>query len=146
MFTGLSRDYPGTVPGLSRPFPEISWEFCLCVSLFLQEKWKHINNLTPTHFRDNPARLFMCIGLFLLRKESQKISHKLFKQPQNFHGCEASILMFPYLKINSAMCKLGACLKKHWICNSHWGQKHYLLNSGRIYVRSSLFAIPFEFP
>ena len=22
------------VPGLSRPFPQISWEFCLCVSLF----------------------------------------------------------------------------------------------------------------
>ena len=63
-FTGLSRDYPGTVPGLSWPFPEISWEFCLCVSLFPQEKGKHINNLTPTHFRDNPAKLFMFIGFF----------------------------------------------------------------------------------
>ena len=38
IFTGLSQDYPGTVPGQSRPFPEISWEFCLCVSLFPQEK------------------------------------------------------------------------------------------------------------
>ena len=58
-FPGLSRDYPGTVPGLSRDCPEISWEFCLCVSLFPQEKGKHINNLTPTHFRDNPAKLFI---------------------------------------------------------------------------------------
>ena len=63
-FKGLSRDYPGTVPGLSRPFPEISWEFCLCVSLFPQEKGKHINNLTPTHFQDNSAKLFMLIGFF----------------------------------------------------------------------------------
>ena len=67
MFTGLSRDYPGIVPGLSRPFPEISWEFCLCVSLFPQEKEKHINNLTPIHFRDNPAKLFMFIGFFAPR-------------------------------------------------------------------------------
>ena len=64
MFTGLSRDYPGTVPGLSRPFPEISWEFRLCVSLFPRKKGKHINNLTPTHFRDNPAKLFMLIDFF----------------------------------------------------------------------------------
>ena len=64
IFTGLSRDYPGTVPGLSRPFPEISWEFCLCVSLFAQENGKHINNLTPTHFQDNRAKLFMFIGFF----------------------------------------------------------------------------------
>ena len=38
IFTGLPQDYPGTVAGQSRPFPEISWEFCLCVSLFPQEK------------------------------------------------------------------------------------------------------------
>ena len=57
---GLYRDCPGTLPA----FPEISWEFCLCVSLFPQEKGKHINNLTPTHFRDNPAKLFMFIGFF----------------------------------------------------------------------------------
>ena len=62
-FTGLSRDYPGTAPGLSRPFPQISWEFCLCVSLFPQEKGKHINNLTSTHFRDNPAKLFILVFL-----------------------------------------------------------------------------------
>ena len=62
IFTGLSRDYPGTVPGPSRPFPEISWELGLCVSLFPQEKGKHINNLTPIHFRDNPAKLFMFFG------------------------------------------------------------------------------------
>ena len=64
MFTGLSRDYPGTVPRLSRPFPKISWEFCLCVSFLPQEKGKHINNLTPTNFRDNPATLFMFIVFF----------------------------------------------------------------------------------
>ena len=34
IFAGLSRDYPGIVPGLSRHFPEISSEFCLYVSLF----------------------------------------------------------------------------------------------------------------
>ena len=77
MFTGLSRDYPGTVPGLCRPFPEISWEFCLCVSLFRQEKGKHINNLTPTHFRDNPAKLFMFIGFFSPRHFLVKKSAKM---------------------------------------------------------------------
>ena len=38
----FSRDCPGIIPGLSRdcprPFPEISWEFCLCVSLFFPGK------------------------------------------------------------------------------------------------------------
>ena len=34
---------------------------------FSQEKGKHINNLTHTHFRDNPAKLFMFIGFFLSR-------------------------------------------------------------------------------
>ena len=73
---GLSRDYPGTVPGLSRPFPEISWELCLCVSLFSQEKGKHINNLTLTHFRDNPAKLFMFIGFFSPPKNSRSTYKK----------------------------------------------------------------------
>ena len=36
----------------------------MCFSLFPPEKGKHINNLTPTHFRDNPAKLFMFIGFF----------------------------------------------------------------------------------
>ena len=58
------QNFHGTVPGLSRPLPEISWEFCLCVSLFPGEKGKHINNLTPTQFRDNPAKLLMFIGFF----------------------------------------------------------------------------------
>ena len=49
MFTELSRDYPGTVPGLSRPFPETSWKFCLCVSLFL-EKGQRLNKLDPHPF------------------------------------------------------------------------------------------------
>ena len=40
-FTGLSQDYPRIVPGLSRHFPEISWQFCLCVSCFAQEKATH---------------------------------------------------------------------------------------------------------
>ena len=65
MFTGLSWDYPGTVPGLSWPFPEISCEFCLCVP----EKGKHINNLTPTHFQDDPAKLFV---------RGPKVEHKRF--------------------------------------------------------------------
>ena len=34
----------------------------MCFPLFPKEKGKHINNLTPTHFRDNPAKLFMFIG------------------------------------------------------------------------------------
>ena len=59
----LSRDCPG--PGT---IPEISWEFCLCVSLFPQGKGKRINNLTPTHFQDNPAKLSMFIGFFLRLK------------------------------------------------------------------------------
>ena len=55
-----SRDYFGTVPGtLPASFPEISWAFCLCVSLSPQQKGKHINNLTTTHFRDNPAKLWV---------------------------------------------------------------------------------------
>ena len=54
---------PGLSRGLSRPFPEISWEFCLCVSLLPQERGKHINNLTPTHFRDNPAKC-LCLLVF----------------------------------------------------------------------------------
>ena len=44
-------------------------------------KGKHINNLTPTHFRDNPAKLFMFIGFFLLpdkfREKGRKISEKV---------------------------------------------------------------------
>ena len=44
------QNFHGIVQGLSRPFPEISWEFCLCVSLLPQEKGEHINNLTPTPF------------------------------------------------------------------------------------------------
>ena len=79
----------GTVPGLSRPFPEISWEFCLCVSLFLfmcfpfsQEKGKHINNLTPTHFRDNPAKLFMFIGFFLPRYKKSVSVHPVHGNPR----------------------------------------------------------------
>ena len=89
------RDYPGTIPGLSRPFPAISWEFCLCVSLFPQEKGKHINKLTPTHFRDNPAKLFMfTIQIFGLQLNSWKIflcnlcnalhAHYIFLFPEDF--------------------------------------------------------------
>ena len=33
-FHGIVRDYPSTIPA----FPEISLEFCLCVSFFPQEK------------------------------------------------------------------------------------------------------------
>ena len=65
------QNCPGIIPGLSRPLPEISWEFCLCVSLFPQEKGKHINTLTPTHFRDNPAKLFMFIGFFAPRTKQE---------------------------------------------------------------------------
>ena len=61
LFHGLSREYPGIVPGLSRHFPEISWEFCFRVSLFAQEKGNTQTNLTPTHSRDNPEKLFMFI-------------------------------------------------------------------------------------
>ena len=50
IFTGLSRDYPGTDPGRSRPFPEISWEFCLCVSLFPHEKRETHEQFDPHPF------------------------------------------------------------------------------------------------
>ena len=86
ILTGLSRDYPGTVPGISRPFPEISWEFCLCVSLSSPEKGIHINNLTPTHFRDNPAKLFMFIGFFFFPDICGPLnlhrSSSLYKKPR----------------------------------------------------------------
>ena len=58
MFRGLSRDYPGTVPACSGDFLGILF---MCFPFF-QEKGKHINKMTPTHFRDNPAKLFMFIG------------------------------------------------------------------------------------
>ena len=35
------QDFHGIVPGLSRHFLEISWEFCLCVSLFPTRKATH---------------------------------------------------------------------------------------------------------
>ena len=54
---GLSRD----CPGLFLRFPG---NFIYVFPFFPKEKGKHINNLTPTHFRDNPAKLFMFIVFF----------------------------------------------------------------------------------
>ena len=58
MFTGLSRDCPGTVPS----FFEIACEFCLCVSFFPQET-QHINKFDPHPFQDTPEK-FMFIVFF----------------------------------------------------------------------------------
>ena len=48
LFMGLSQEYPWIVPGLSRHFPEISWEFCFCVSLFTKKR------ATPKQFDPYP--------------------------------------------------------------------------------------------
>ena len=54
-FTGLSQNYPATVPGLSRHFSEMFREICLCISLFAQEKKSNTwTKLTPIRSRDNP--------------------------------------------------------------------------------------------
>ena len=57
----ISRDCPGIIPGLSRHVRETSWGFCLCVSLFAQEKGNTYRNLSPIHSRDNAENLFMFI-------------------------------------------------------------------------------------
>ena len=53
------------VPGLSRHFPEMSAKFVYVFPFFfLFFHWKtgkHITNLTPTHFQDDPEKLFMFI-------------------------------------------------------------------------------------
>ena len=46
----------------------------MCFPFSQEISGKHINNLTPTHFRDNPARLFMFIGFFSPPKNSRKMS------------------------------------------------------------------------
>ena len=76
--TGLSRDYPGTVSGLSQHFPEISWEFCLCVSCFPPRKRQCINKFDPHRFRDSPEKLFMFSGCFGPRKVENKESSLSF--------------------------------------------------------------------
>ena len=84
-FPGIVRDYLGTVPRLSRHFPEISWEICLCVSLFPQEKATH-----PTHFRDNPEKLCM-YSMFILgaEKAHKNKSHKISENPWTA-GCPSN--------------------------------------------------------
>ena len=46
-FTGTIPDCPGTVPAF---WGEISWEFCLCVSLFVHNKGQHTNKFDPHPF------------------------------------------------------------------------------------------------
>ena len=58
------QNFHGTVPGLSRHFPEISWEFCLCVSCFPKENDKHINKFDPHPF-PGQSRKFVYIYLFV---------------------------------------------------------------------------------
>ena len=56
---GLSLDCPGI-------FPEISREILFVFSLYFQETGNEQTNLTPTHSRDNPEKMFMFISLFVL--------------------------------------------------------------------------------
>ena len=58
MFTGLSRD----CPGLSRQFPQVSWEF---VYVFPFKKGNTSTILTPTRLPDNPEKWCMFIVLFV---------------------------------------------------------------------------------
>ena len=69
-FKGLSRDYPGTVPGLSRHFLEMSWEFCLCVSLFPQEKATHKQIWSPPVLGTIPKSCLCVLVFFSTQRES----------------------------------------------------------------------------
>ena len=75
ILTGLSRDYPGTVPGLSRPFPEISWEFCLCVSLSPGEKGETQKQFDPHPFPGQSREVVYVYWFFLPRTD--KVSRTL---------------------------------------------------------------------
>ena len=61
------QNFHGTVPGLSRPFPEISWEFCLCVSLFPHEKGKTHKQFDPHPFPGQSREVAYVYCFFLPR-------------------------------------------------------------------------------
>ena len=62
-FTGLSQDYPGTVPAFSWDFPGILLKLCLFPCF--PRKRQYINKFDP-HSRDHAETLFMFIGFFPL--------------------------------------------------------------------------------
>ena len=64
MFTGLSRDYPGTVPGLSRPFPEIFLGILFMCFPFSPGKGETHKQFDPHPISGTIPRSCLCLLVF----------------------------------------------------------------------------------
>ena len=70
-----------SIPGQSRHFPEISWELCLCVSFFPQEKATHKQIWTaPIPGTIPKSCLCSLIGFFLARKAPEMRSPRTWNR------------------------------------------------------------------
>ena len=93
------QNFHGIIPGLSRPFPEISWDFCLCVSHFSQEKRKHVNNLTPPISGTIPRSCLCLLVFFSPELGNEKCTRffllKFFERPREVKDIPAKFPKHP---------------------------------------------------